>query len=135
LFVEAWRPNFLAKEDFSYYGSLVLAFAVSIPCLILIIAAHKKSLRLANIGLKATIVGRLIIFGFIIRGWFDIYSIKYQELSMNNGSQFSLEKEILKFIAIQTGRTLLLFFVTYGGGRKLRNYLSQREKLLKNKME
>ncbi len=135
------RPKFAAKEDFDmnrmFYFSIAMVLATSVPCIFLIIATHKKSLKLTNIGLKVTIVGMLVELGFIIRGWYKTF-VKFQELSMNNESQFSLDEEIkerLKLMVMQTGMFLLFCFLTYGGGRKFQNYLIQRERLLKNKME
>jgi len=135
------RARFATKDSMSaenmFYLAIVMALVTSIPCIILIIASHTNSIKLTNIGLKATLIGIVIKFGVIVFGCFRIFK-RLNEQSENNRSKWDLDeamKERVIILATETGIFLLYCLFTYGGGRKLKRYLIERERIIKDKME
>jgi len=128
-------PKFAANgsidSDNLIYFAIALILATSIPCIILSIAWLQSNLKLRNIGLKATLVSIVIKFWVIFWAWFPILS---RWKGQTGNSRFKLEVEEM-VVVMETGLFLMYCFFTYGGGRKFRSYLIERERILKDKME
>jgi len=135
------RPRFASKDSMDpnqmFYFAIAMVLVTTIPCIILIIASHKSSLKITNIGLKATLISIVIKFGSVVYGCFRTWK-KWNEQTENSRSKWDMDevmKERLTILAMQTGLFLLYCLFTYGGGKKLRSYLIERERIIKDKME